>query len=435
MPYSLTSSDGTVNINISDGEFDTSTSLTLPGPNTVGYGQYLDQNLLQLLENFASNAQPTGTQVQGQLWFDKFTQTLNVYTNSTQGYQPVSGITVSGTEPGTGKDGDIWFNTFTNQQYLYANGGFQLIGPTYTRNMGISGAIPTVVNDAVSSGVTHNIIQLQFGNLTIATFSSDLAFQPSPLIPGFGTIQQGITLNSTLTNTSLNTNIVGSVTGPVTGNLTGNVVATTLSGTLTGNVYGNVTASNVVTTSLTATTSLFTNVNTGTEVATNFSTGNAQITAGNLTGITNLTASAGTFTSANTGTEVATNFSTANAQVTGGNLTGITNLTATTARATNFSTANAVITGGSVTGVSSVTALTSVIGTSTSTNLTSTNATATNLTATNLTVGNVSYPSGWSIVPSGSKLYFSYNGTNVASLDTSGNFIALGDVTGNDSTP
>jgi hypothetical protein len=33
---------------------------------------------------------------------------------------------------------------------------------------------------------------------------------------------------------------------------------------------------------------------------------------------------------------------------------------------------------------------------------------------------------GWNVTPSGSKLYFNYNGTNVASLDSSGNLITLG---------
>jgi hypothetical protein len=51
------------------------------------------------------------------------------------------------------------------------------------------------------------------------------------------------------------------------------------------------------------------------------------------------------------------------------------------------------------------------------TNLNATNATITNLTAT---FGN------FTIVPSGTKLYFQYNGTNIASLDSSGNFITLG---------
>jgi hypothetical protein len=73
-------------------------------------------------------------------------------------------------------------------------------------------------------------------------------------------------------------------------------------------------------------------------VATNFSTANAQITGGSITGITGAAS-----------TLVATNFSTANAQITGGSLIGIT-AAASTLVATNFSTANAQITGGSITG-------------------------------------------------------------------------------------
>jgi hypothetical protein len=36
---------------------------------------------------------------------------------------------------------------------------------------------------------------------------------------------------------------------------------------------------------------------------------------------------------------------------------------------------------------------------------------------------------GWNVTPTGTKLYFNYNGTNLASLDSSGNFIALNNVT------
>jgi len=37
--------------------------------------------------------------------------------------------------------------------------------------------------------------------------------------------------------------------------------------------------------------------------------------------------------------------------------------------------------------------------------------------------------SGWSVTPSGTKLYFNYNGSNVASLDSAGNLICLANVT------
>ena len=39
--------------------------------------------------------------------------------------------------------------------------------------------------------------------------------------------------------------------------------------------------------------------------------------------------------------------------------------------------------------------------------------------------GSIANTGGWNITPTGTKLYFNYNGTNVASLDSSGNFIAL----------
>jgi hypothetical protein len=50
-------------------------------------------------------------------------------------------------------------------------------------------------------------------------------------------------------------------------------------------------------------------------------------------------------------------------------------------------------------------------------------------TATNAT--QITNSGGWIVTPSGTKLYFSYNVTNVASLDSSGNFIAKGNVTAN----
>jgi hypothetical protein len=40
--------------------------------------------------------------------------------------------------------------------------------------------------------------------------------------------------------------------------------------------------------------------------------------------------------------------------------------------------------------------------------------------------GSIANTGGWNVTPSGTKLYFNYNGTNVASLDSSGNLITLG---------
>jgi hypothetical protein len=52
---------------------------------------------------------------------------------------------------------------------------------------------------------------------------------------------------------------------------------------------------------------------------------------------------------------------------------------------------------------------------------------ATATTAT--TAGAISVSGGWAVTPSGTNLYFAYNGVNKARLDSSGNFTVVGNVT------
>jgi hypothetical protein len=55
------------------------------------------------------------------------------------------------------------------------------------------------------------------------------------------------------------------------------------------------------------------------------------------------------------------------------------------------------------------------------------NATSYVTSGTTVTAANaIANTGGWNVTPTGSKLYFNYNGTNVASLDSSGNLITLG---------
>jgi hypothetical protein len=46
-------------------------------------------------------------------------------------------------------------------------------------------------------------------------------------------------------------------------------------------------------------------------------------------------------------------------------------------------------------------------------------------TNTTGSAGSIANTGGWAITPSSTKLIFSYNGANVASMDSSGNFISL----------
>jgi hypothetical protein len=210
MSYTINNSDGTLLTTIADGSYDaTSTSLFLPGPNFLGYGEHLNENLISLLENFAANTAPSGTNQIGQLWYNKSAQTLNVFVGPTQGYVNVTGLTISSTQPLNPIAGNTWYNSSTAQLYFFDGSAWTLIGPTFTKTQGLSGAIPVSIGDANVVGVTHNILQLQYGPNVLAIISSDPTFSPSPAISGFSVINPGITINSHINYFSYGNTTVG----------------------------------------------------------------------------------------------------------------------------------------------------------------------------------------------------------------------------------
>ena len=78
MAYTIVKTNGAVLTTIADGTINTSSSsLALPGRNYAGYGQYLDTNFVHMMENFA-NSSPPANPLQGQLWYNTNTNTLNV---------------------------------------------------------------------------------------------------------------------------------------------------------------------------------------------------------------------------------------------------------------------------------------------------------------------------------------------------------------------
>jgi hypothetical protein len=168
MAYTITNSDGTPLLTIPDGQFDTTTALTLAGANSVGYGQILNQNLVNLLENFASNSAPVTNNQIGQLWFNKTTQALNVFVGGSIGFTPVSGILldeftpVDVTGPGT-----LWFNPTNNQLSVYGTNGFNLI--SYYSDANVAAYLSTASISTTSITLSG---AMQFANLTTAQITS-----------------------------------------------------------------------------------------------------------------------------------------------------------------------------------------------------------------------------------------------------------------------
>jgi len=90
MAYTINNYNGTTFAVVADGTLDTTSSLKLAGRNYAGYGEFLNENLLWMLQNFASNVSPTNPTV-GQLWFNTTSNVLSVY--GAAGYIQLSDIT------------------------------------------------------------------------------------------------------------------------------------------------------------------------------------------------------------------------------------------------------------------------------------------------------------------------------------------------------
>ena len=200
MAYTINLTDGTVFATINDGTVNTSSSLTLVGKNYAGYGEFLDENFIQLLENFSSDSSggnPTVGQLAspltGQLWWDKTNALLKVYNGTI--WKTISAATASATQPTSNVTGDLWYDTVNQQVKVYTGTGFIVVGPAFTSTQGTTGAIPETITD--SGATSHFVTSLYVNNVRVAIVSQDANFTPAaPIVTNFPVVYTGITLAS-----------------------------------------------------------------------------------------------------------------------------------------------------------------------------------------------------------------------------------------------
>jgi hypothetical protein len=212
MAYTINLTNGTIFATIADGTINTSSSMVLVGKNYAGYGQFLDDNFIHLLESGANSTAP-GAPLTGQLWWDTSSSTMKVYNGST--FKTISSATASSTAPTSNVTGDLWWDTVNQQLKAWNGSAFILVGPASSSGQGTSGAIVETIKDNVN--VDHVIIKMYVSNVVVAIVSKDATFQPQTPINGFTNIGPGIQLSSTVSSavfggTATNASALNSIT-------------------------------------------------------------------------------------------------------------------------------------------------------------------------------------------------------------------------------
>jgi hypothetical protein len=183
MTYKINKTDGSLITEIIDSAIDqTATDITLIGKNVSGYGEFINENFVKILENFANTSQPSSP-LTGQLWFDTSENRLKVYDGL--GFKNGSGPIVSGTAPTTAIQGDFWIDSAENQLYFYTGSSRVLAGPLYSNSQKISGFEVATIYD--TNNAPRVIVKLWVAQILLGIFSKDtVSFTPRTGTTGLG---------------------------------------------------------------------------------------------------------------------------------------------------------------------------------------------------------------------------------------------------------
>lgn len=191
MAYTITLTNGSVFATVADGTINTSSSMTLVGKNYAGYGAFLDENFIHLLENSSNSSAPSAP-LTGQLWWDSGNSLLKVYNGTT--FKTISAATSSGTAPTGNVTGDLWYDTTNQQLKVWTGTAWLLVGPAFTAGQGTTGAIVDTIVDNTS--VSHTVIKFYVADTLLAIMSKDSTFTPQSTITGFATVSPGMQLST-----------------------------------------------------------------------------------------------------------------------------------------------------------------------------------------------------------------------------------------------
>lgn len=191
MAYNLTLTNGSALVTVPDGTTDSiTTSITLVGKNFAGYGIFLNENFVKILENFSNTTAPVNP-LKGQLWWNSSANLLQVNAGSPSSpvWKTVSSSTSSATPPSSPTVGDLWWDSANGQLKVWSGSVWTLVGPNYTSATGTSGPVAEIVTGTDS--LQYIIVSYYVNNVRTAIMSRSATFTPSTPIAGFTTIKPG----------------------------------------------------------------------------------------------------------------------------------------------------------------------------------------------------------------------------------------------------
>lgn len=196
MAYNINKTNGVKLTTVDDGAVNaTACDIILVGKNYAGYGQFVNDNSIKLLENFANSKQPARP-ITGQIWYDTSNKKLKFYNGSEFKGLPSLGVGPNSSDLSLTK-GDLWYDESRGQLFYWNGTVEELIGPQ-TVEQNATNIVFTKLTDTL--GTDHNVLlhQIQPSTesldvVTVAITSFDEFEIGTPVVSGFGKVVQGMT--------------------------------------------------------------------------------------------------------------------------------------------------------------------------------------------------------------------------------------------------
>lgn len=194
MAYTVDYTNGTkAPITVSNSNVNTSTSIGLVGQGFNNYGEIIAEDLLHMMEHFASNSAPTKP-VEGQIWYNSDSNELNYFDDTVSNagnWKPIASMSVQRNAPTSvgESDGHFWLDVDNGELYVYFNGNWVSIA-----NSG--GSTRVVARSRYDTNdVVHQTLEFIVNGQIVTIASSDLTAW-SPQNSGINTeyLEDGVTL-------------------------------------------------------------------------------------------------------------------------------------------------------------------------------------------------------------------------------------------------